>query len=413
MKILLSILCIIGVVLANDAVDVVDVTVVGDEAVTVAVTPFQTTNGVKLDKNKTWAVLAADLEFSPNFNVVRTDSVDSALVVEKEILLFVTGNYSVAGDTVAMNFYLHDPIQGDTIDVQAFRFHKKSSRKVAHDYANFLHNRVFAEKGPFLSRITYARRAVKGKNVYIMDYDGANSWAVTKRGLNIMPSFYGKGGLFWISYGRGKPDLYKADLSTGKTSVIASSRKVESSPEYNALVDRVVFSSSRRGNMDVYTVRPDGSGLKQLTVSGAIDGSPCWSPNGHNIAFLSDRSGSPQIYIMDKDGGTLRKITYNSRYHDSPSWSPDGERIAYTSIRNGKFSIFTIAIDGTDEKEVTPSVPGNNRYPTWSPDGSHIAFASSRGGTSDIYTVSLKTGKVKRITKTGDADMPAWSGIIE
>lgn len=400
-------------VLHAEEMDSIDVTMIGDEAVTVAVTPFQTTNGVRLDKNKTWAVLASDLDFSPNFNIVRTDTVDSAIVVDKAILLYVTGTYSVEADTVTMTFYLHDPIEGDTVDQQMVKFHKKSSRKVAHDYANALHDRVFAEKGPFLSRIAYTRRSKKGKNVYIMDYDGANSWAVTRGGLNIMPTFYGKSGLFWISYERGKPDLFRASLSSGKTAVIASTRKVETSPEYNSVVDRVVFASSRKGNMDVYSVRPDGSGLKQITVSGGIDGSPCWSPNGFNIAFVSDRSGSPQIYVMDKDGGSLRKLTYNSTYNDSPSWSPDGERIAYTSIRGGKFSIFTIAVDGTDEKEITKGVPGNNRYPTWSPDGSHIAFSSSRGSSTDIYIVAVKSGKVTRITKTGDAEMPNWSVVTE
>lgn len=414
-KLLLIFLLLFNYVFANE-VDSVDsvVAYIGDmKAISVAMLPFQPTTPETMTKNRPDMVIASDLDFSHNFNLHKVTEVDSVLFKENDVLYYITGTYSKSGDSISMEIVFHDYVSGMVIEKQQFRFHQKIARKVGHDFANYVHDYVLAEKGPFNSKITYVRRATKGKNVYIMDYDGGNSWAVTKKGLNLMPAFYGQGGLFWISYGRGKPDLYKANFSTGKSSVVASSRKVEASPDYNAIVGRVVFASSRRGNMDVYTCRPDGSGLKQLTVSGAIDGSPCWSPNGYNIAFLSDRSGSPQIYIMDKDGGSLRKLTYNSTYHDSPAWSPDGERIAYTSIRKGKFSIFTIAVDGTDEKEITVNVPGNNRYPAWSPDGKHIAFSSSRGRSTDIYIVTIKSGKVRRVTKTGDAEMPAWSELAK
>ena len=76
-------------------------------------------------------------------------------------------------------------------------------------------------------------------------------------------------------------------------------------------------------NFDIYTIRPDGTGLRQLTTSGANDAHGVWSPDGSQImwnsgmygfkdeAALYDNTFQPYgaIFIMNADGTNKRQLT--------------------------------------------------------------------------------------------------------
>src|SRR5882672_10257460 len=61
---------------------------------------------------------------------------------------------------------------------------------------------------------------------------------------------------------------------------------------------KIVFSSQRDGNNEIYTMNPDGSDRVDLTRNPASDITPEWSPDGRGIAFASNRSGGYQVYVM-------------------------------------------------------------------------------------------------------------------
>ena len=64
----------------------------------------------------------------------------------------------------------------------------------------------------------------------------------------------------------------------------------------------IAFTSTKDGNLDIYTMYADGSGLTNLTDNPAQDVNPVWSPDGKRIAFESDRDGYRQIYLMNANG---------------------------------------------------------------------------------------------------------------
>jgi TolB protein len=379
------------------------------DSIPIAVLPFANKGAAVLDTNRPWQVIGDDLAFSGRFNVLRADKPDTAAYAANNVGVQIDGEYTLTGNTIVLDCFLRDAAAGEQIVGRKYQGDLKHLRTMAHRFANEMMEIMLGEKGYFTSLIVYVRDDGKNKNLWIMDYDGGNQRAITNAaGINIFPSFADSSSVIWTSFLRGKPDLYKGNIVTGRSEIFMYSRYVTTSPSVSTVDGRIVFASSRNGNMDIYVCEPDKSGLKQITFNKAVDTSPCWSPNGYQVAFCSDRAGSPQIYVMDADGANVKRLTFEGNYADSPAWSPKGDRIAYQMQTDWKFDIWTIGVNGANPVKVT-TCPGSNEYPTWSPDGSHIAFSSGRGGAIDMCVVRADGTDLQRITKSGQAKMADWS----
>ncbi len=134
---------------------------------------------------------------------------------------------------------------------------------------------------------------------------------------------------------------------------------------------KIVFTSRRDGNFEIYSMNPDGSDQINLTQHRAKDASPVWSPTGEQILFTSDRGGIEDLYLMDADGTNVRQVFKKLIGREFPTWSPDGKTLAYQRFHT--FSIYTASIDGKDEEELTAGL-----WPAWSPNGSEIAFMAAK-----------------------------------
>ena len=132
---------------------------------------------------------------------------------------------------------------------------------------------------------------------------------------------------------------------------------------------KIVFSSNRDGNSEIYIMNPDGSEQVNLTEHRAADYNPVWSPTGEQILFVSDRHGTKDLYRMNADGTNVRKVFQNLVGRQYPTWSPDGKQLAYH--RFDKLAIYVASSDGKDEEKLTSGL-----WPVWSPNGSEIAFVA-------------------------------------
>ena len=106
-------------------------------------------------------------------------------------------------------------------------------------------------------------------------------------------------------------------------------------PVWSPRGDRIVFSRLADDDFDIYTMRPDGSGLTRLTTSPGNDSHPAWSADGDHILFSSSRFGFkdeapmadiPQpygeLFIMNADGSKQRALTDNRWEEGTPAWQP-------------------------------------------------------------------------------------------
>ena len=176
---------------------------------------------------------------------------------------------------------------------------------------------------------------------------------------------------------------------------------------YAAWKPKIVFSSTRDGDSEIYVMESDGSKQVRLTIDPARDYDPSWSPDGERIAFVSNRErGQEQIFVMDSDGDNPMRLT-NDSTHQEPAWSPNGDKIAYVRNRGGR-QIWIMDADGGNQTQLTEV--GDNRNPAWSPDGTRIAFRSLKNGAAGLFVMEKNGSNPVRLAPDMNiTSNPAWS----
>jgi len=172
--------------------------------------------------------------------------------------------------------------------------------------------------------------------------------------------------------------------------------------------------------VDLYTVNPDGSDLKQLTNFGSSGNAqiPSWSSDGDKLlfAFTSASDGSVQIWEIDARGGNLHQVLNDPSFADTdPNFSPHGTNILFTRCTTVHCAIFRVNSDGTGLRAIThfdhnPDI--TDFQATYSPDGETIAFASwIRGGLlSAIYLMNADGSNIRPLTPPELLALaPEWS----
>lgn len=292
------------------------------------------------------------------------------------------------------------------------------ARRLAHRYADELVKHFTKVPGAFSTRIAYVKRVKGAKEIWVSDYDGKNAAPITERGgIAILPTWAPNGNELAFTYFKrsleypnGHPQLWRANLGTGRTSAFTGRGDLNTGASYSPDGSKIVFTLSQGGNPEIYVINSDGSGLKRLTRSEGIDTSPVWSPDGKRIAFVSDRHGSPQIFVMDANGENVQRVTRQGNYNQTPAWSPRGDEIAFTA-RDERivFDIFVVNVETKEIRRITQD-QGHNEHPTWAPNGRMLMFSSNRDGKRALY-VSTADGSVqRRISNPNDADCtdPSW-----
>jgi dipeptidyl aminopeptidase/acylaminoacyl peptidase len=159
---------------------------------------------------------------------------------------------------------------------------------------------------------------------------------------------------------------------------------------------RIVFTSRRDGNAEIYIADLDLSNPQRLTSTTAIDTAPALHPAGTTVAFVSSRSGAPRVWLIDADGANPRALATGSPTfvpEGNPAWSPSGDRIAFTSVRTNTSQVFVVAAAGGDAVQLSHE-SGGAFGPTWSADGRFVHYMAVAAGPR-LVTVPAAGGDAR------------------
>lgn len=160
-------------------------------------------------------------------------------------------------------------------------------------------------------------------DIYTIDLKGNILDRLTRHwGIDVSPAFSPDGSrIAFVSNRSGSPQIYIRDMDGGTEQRLTFEGKYNTSPAWSSL-DRIAFSGMTNGRIDIYTIRPDGTDLRNLTGGHGNNEDPSWSPDGRYLAFSSNREGGYHLYVMTASGHNPRRITFGNGEQTSPSWSP-------------------------------------------------------------------------------------------
>jgi Tol biopolymer transport system component len=203
-------------------------------------------------------------------------------------------------------------------------------------------------------------------------------------------------------------DIFVADLEGNIVNQLTNEDGYDAEPTVSPKGDKIVFTSTRSGDLELYTMNIDGSDVKQITFELGYDGGAFFSPDGTKIVFRSSRPKTEdeikeykdllaeglvqptqmELYICNADGSDLRQITHLGNANWSPFFHPTGKKILFSSNfeaeRGFPFNLYMIDIDGKNLKRITHSETFD-AFPVFSNDGKKLIFSSNRnnGGNRD------------------------------
>ncbi len=201
-------------------------------------------------------------------------------------------------------------------------------------------------------------------------------------------------------------DIFVADLNGNVLDTLVSGPGYDAEPTVSPNGDRIVFTSTRSGDLELYTMNIDGTDIVQITDELGYDGGAFFSPDGSQIVFRSSRPKTDEeiakykgllekgmveptnmeIYVCNADGSDLKQVTDLGNANWAPFFHPSGEKIIFSSNHASKrgfpFNLFMINVDGTGLEQITYDSQFD-AFAMFSFDGTKLVFASNRvnGGT--------------------------------
>jgi Tol biopolymer transport system component len=183
-------------------------------------------------------------------------------------------------------------------------------------------------------------RTEGGAQVAIVNADGSGFRELTSGpNNNAFPSMAPDGRRFvYRTFGPEGQGLRIMDIETKQVTRLVDG--YDNFPLWSPRGDLIMFSRQSDGDYEIYTIKPDGTGVRRLTHSRGNDSHMGWSPDGSHIVFASTRMGfkdemtytdAPQpygeIFIMRADGSDVQQLTDNQWEEGTPAWQPSAPQL--------------------------------------------------------------------------------------
>lgn len=149
---------------------------------------------------------------------------------------------------------------------------------------------------------------------------------------------------------------------------------------------KLVFTSDRTGNSDLFIADAETLQVRQLTNTPEYEHAPRFNPKGDQVYFT--RSAADGLYAIPAEGGDIKQV-HPGPFVEEYSFSPCGHWLALgLQDTHGTRDLWIVPAEGGEAHNIT-KYPGGNYSPVWDPNGGYLFFVSTRTGNGDIYSVRL------------------------
>ncbi len=217
-------------------------------------------------------------------------------------------------------------------------------------------------------RIAYSSQRNRIWGVYYLDLERMKEQLIYKsKGTSLVGGFMPDGESILLSSShKGSPDIFLLHIKTNLLSRLTYSNSIEVSPAISPDGETIAYVSNTTYTPQIYIMDTMGNNSKRVTFTGAYNTSPNWAKGGDMLAFSGIIDGKLQIFTIRPDGTGLMLLTESGNNED-PVFSPDGRFIAFSSDREGYKAVYIMRSNGEGQKRISP---GQLRAfgPSWSPD---------------------------------------------
>jgi TolB protein len=172
------------------------------------------------------------------------------------------------------------------------------------------------------TRLAFSSTRDGNPEIYIVNRDGSGLRRITNNpSIDITPTWSPSGTQIAFTSDRsGTPQIYVVGVDglnvSKKTSESYCDRPTWSPPPFN----EIAFASRSGPGFDIKVLDLSTGVTKALTFGEGTNESPAFSPNGRHLVFTSTRSGKAQVFTMASDGKNVRQITRTGN-NEKPDWS--------------------------------------------------------------------------------------------
>ncbi len=209
-------------------------------------------------------------------------------------------------------------------------------------------------------------------------------------------------------------ELYTSDLDGGHVVRMTNNKQYDAEVTVSPDGKWILFGRMTDGRIDLYRMRPDGSQLFQIThTPDWQEGGAQWMPDGQSIIYRAwkyedqgQRMMPMQIFTIKPDGTGLKQITSDPGTNWAPFPAPDGRHFVYVRVLPpANYEIFMMDMVTGEKKQLTFD-PAFDGFPAISPDGHWLGFSSSRGGkpgerAMHMFIMDISSLNVGPQNKTG------------
>jgi TolB protein len=335
--------------------------------------------------------------------------------------MLVFGNMGATANNMTVQGWLYDVKNIGSPQILAKQYTDaattQQARIIAHKFADEIIFRLGGGiNGIAETQIFYVSSRGGHKEIWAMDYDGANQHPVTTLGsISLSPHISPDGSrLAFSSFTGSAWEIRMFSFDLNRMVSFPRFGGTNTTPSWSPDGKRLAFSSSRSGHSELYVVDQSGGNLHRITDTRGPNVSPTWNrKTGSEIAWASKRGDVPQIFVMGADGTNAQQVT-DQGYAISPAWSPNGQFLVFSWMRRygagapGSQDLYIMDVANKQWVQLTHD-GGRNDFPSWSPDGRHIVFQSNRSGSLQIWTMLADGTDQKQLTTSGSNSEPDWS----